>query len=129
DSAFLITSPFSVCGIWVALKKATVENGCMCFVTGSHLTQPINRLFVRDPNDFGRTVFEPSNPESLNVAGAVAVEADAGDMVVFHGSVVHYSAPNRSNNRRPAYVMHFAEYKCGWHPRNWLQSRFFEPLY
>ena len=129
DNTFLVSDPFSVCGIWIALKKATVENGCMFFVKGSHLTQPVDRLFLRDESDSTRTVFTPLNPPPYNVEGAVAVEADVGDAVVFHGSVVHYSAPNRSNIHRPAYVMHFSEQKCGWHPRNWLRSRFFQPLY
>jgi ectoine hydroxylase-related dioxygenase (phytanoyl-CoA dioxygenase family) len=60
DSTFLVSRPFSIVGVWVALRDATLENGCMHFVPGSHLDQPVEKLFLRDPQNPGHaTVFEP----------------------------------------------------------------------
>lgn len=132
DGTFLISEPQSVAGFWIALSKATVKNGCMFFVPGSH-KNPVDRLFVRHPNtNAGPTVFEPETFSPYNLTGAVPVEAEEGDLVVFHGAVVHFSAPNTSNLPRPAYTMHFVETKnTTWSKRNWLQSTFFNdaPLY
>jgi phytanoyl-CoA hydroxylase len=36
DSTFMATDPLSACGIWTSLDAATVENGCMFGVPGSH---------------------------------------------------------------------------------------------
>ena len=36
DSCFLYTSPPSAVGFWYALEDATLENGCLSFLPGSH---------------------------------------------------------------------------------------------
>lgn len=37
DSTFLYTEPLGrVLGIWIALEDATLENGCLWFIPGSH---------------------------------------------------------------------------------------------
>ena len=36
DSTFLHTSPMKLMGYWIALEDATVENGCLWFIPGSH---------------------------------------------------------------------------------------------
>lgn len=131
DNTFLISNPFTICGMWVALKPATVENGCMYFVPGSHLTQPVERLFVR--GEEGGTRFEPEGGELVysGLDRARPCTANEGDLVLFHGSVVHFSGPNRSALPRPAFTMHFYDSSVAvWDERNWLVSRFNPwPLY
>lgn len=36
DSTFLYTDPMKLLGFWIALEDATLENGCMHFIPGSH---------------------------------------------------------------------------------------------
>ncbi|KAH9253481.1 hypothetical protein BASA81_008528 [Batrachochytrium salamandrivorans] len=113
-----------------ALAGATVENGCMYFVPGSHLTQPVERLFVRAEEG---TRFEPDGGELVysGLDSARPCTANEGDLVLFHGSVVHFSGPNLSSQPRPAFTMHFYDSgKAAWDARNWLVSRFNPwPLY
>ena len=128
DGTFLVTQPQSVVGLWWALEKATTENGCLYIVPGSH-RQGVNRLFLRNPDGSIGTVFEPPTAPPLDMAGAVPVEADEGDLVILHGAVVHFSCANTSPFSRNAYAVHVVDGVHEWHPRNWLQSRFFDPLY
>ena len=47
DSTFLYTDPPSAVGFWIALEDATVENGCLSFLKGSHRKAPVRKRFVR----------------------------------------------------------------------------------
>lgn len=40
DSTFLYTNPPSAVGFWYALEDATLENGCLSFLPGSHKVGP-----------------------------------------------------------------------------------------
>jgi len=46
----------------------------------------------------------------------------AGTLVVFHGLLPHYSAPNRSAQSRHAYTLHVTDGRCAsYAPTNWIQ--------
>jgi phytanoyl-CoA hydroxylase len=49
------------------------------------------------------------------------VEVEAGTLVVFHGRLPHYSAPNRSEISRHAYTLHVVDARASYAPENWLQ--------
>lgn len=36
DATFLNTTPMKLYGLWIALEDATLENGCLWFMPGSH---------------------------------------------------------------------------------------------
>ena len=36
DSTFLHTDPMKLIGFWIALEDATLDNGCLWFIPGSH---------------------------------------------------------------------------------------------
>jgi len=52
---------------------------------------------------------------------AVPLEVKAGTLVVFHGLLPHYSAPNRSAKSRHAYTLHVTDGTTAYAPRNWIQ--------
>lgn len=40
DASFLYTEPLGrVLGVWIALEDATLENGCLWFIPGSHTSE------------------------------------------------------------------------------------------
>lgn len=40
DASFLYTEPLGrVLGLWIALEDATLENGCLWFIPGSHTSE------------------------------------------------------------------------------------------
>lgn len=63
DSTFLYTDPASVTGFWFAVEDATLKNGCLWALPGSHKSGTHSR-FIRNPNaragsNAPKTVFEP----------------------------------------------------------------------
>jgi phytanoyl-CoA hydroxylase len=54
-------------------------------------------------------------------SAAVPLEVEAGTLVVLHGLLPHYSAPNRSPLSRHAYSLHYVDGKSVYAPTNWLQ--------
>lgn len=65
DSTFLYTSPESLVGFWIALDNATIENGCLCIIPGSHKTN-VHRRMIRNPNkgtENDRMIFQGMLPE------------------------------------------------------------------
>ncbi|MCU7372259.1 phytanoyl-CoA dioxygenase family protein [Paucibacter sp. O1-1] len=52
---------------------------------------------------------------------AEPLEVEAGALVIFHGLLPHYSAPNRSAHSRHAYTLHVTDAASAYSPRNWLQ--------
>ena len=137
DSAFLWTEPRpSVIGCWLALHDADAANGCLCAIPGSHKAVPVPDRFVRTVHEDGVHVgFSKGGPPRYDMAGAVLLPAPAGTLVLLHGGVVHFSAPNLSEARpRTAYTVHVIEGGRGvaWAGDNWLQrpaSAPFVPLY
>eukprot|EP01066_Platyproteum_vivax_P002456 Platyproteum_vivax@DN129_c0_g1_i2.p1 len=117
DSTFIHTSPLSCVGIWLALDDATQENGGMCFIPGSHKDGIAKRYYL---NDKGVAVFDQEAEKPK--AAEVGVDAKAGDLVLIHGSVWHYSSPNHSNEHRHAYSLHVVETQgVSYSTDNWLQ--------
>jgi len=58
DSTFLYTNPPSAVGFWYALEDATVENGCLSFLKGSHKWAPLSKRFVRKADGEGTEFIE-----------------------------------------------------------------------
>jgi phytanoyl-CoA hydroxylase len=51
----------------------------------------------------------------------VPLEVKAGTLVVFHGLLPHYSAPNRSAHSRHAYTLHVTDGRSAYAATNWIQ--------
>jgi phytanoyl-CoA hydroxylase len=124
DSTFLYTDPPSCVGLWTALHDATLENGCLWAVPGSHKL-PLQQRFIRNPNGAG-TIFQVQPGGSsgpLSTDGGVAVPMKAGSMILIHGQLVHWSHANTSDQPRNAFSLHVIEgASTHQYPAdNWLQ--------
>jgi ectoine hydroxylase len=80
------------------LDDATVENGCLEVVPGSHRAGEQPRRQVGE-TDFAK--FE-MDPERYDTAQLVAVEVPAGSVLYFGPFLVHRSLPNRTGTDRRA---------------------------
>uniref|UniRef100_A0A8C6QQS9 Phytanoyl-CoA dioxygenase domain-containing protein 1 n=1 Tax=Nannospalax galili TaxID=1026970 RepID=A0A8C6QQS9_NANGA len=122
DATFLYTEPLGrVLGMWIALEDATLENGCLWFIPGSHISG-ISRRMIRAPLGSGPgTSFLGSEPCWDNSL-FVPMPVRRGALVLIHGEVVHKSEQNLSDRSRQAYTFHLME-AAGtvWSPENWLQ--------
>ncbi len=83
---------------WVALTPATVENGCMRFIPGSHRIKAVEHVdtFARD-NLLSRG---QELAVMVDESAAVDVVLRAGQASLHHGHLFHASGPNRTAGRR-----------------------------
>ncbi len=118
DASFFVTDPITVTTFWFALEDATRDNGCLWAEPGGH-RGPLRERFVRAGDATRLETLDPTPwPDQ---ASAVPLEARAGTLVVFHGKLPHYSAPNRSAVSRHAYTLHVTDATAAYAPGNWLQ--------
>lgn len=117
DSTFLYTEPMSVVGFWMALEDSTLDNGCLWTLPGSHKAGVRRKMTVKD----GKSTFDPPAAEEYDLATFTPLEMKAGDMVILHGSNIHYSKENTSPKSRHAYSVHYVEGAEGfaWPEGNW----------
>ncbi|WP_392544975.1 phytanoyl-CoA dioxygenase family protein [Oryzobacter telluris] len=89
--------------IWVPLQEATVGNGCMQFLPGSHragvaphrlITQDAHGLVLSNPVDTGE---------------AVVCELGPGGATIHDSQTIHYTGPNTSDQPRRALIMAFGQ--------------------
>ncbi len=104
DEIYIPTRDRSLTGGWIALDDATIENGCLWVIPGSHKTG-----YLWPQREHG-------NPQEFDWAGEshgfdeqeeVPVEVPAGSVVFFNGYLLHRSLKNRSNRFRRVLVNHY----------------------
>ncbi|MDB5069377.1 MAG: phytanoyl-CoA dioxygenase family protein [Candidatus Eremiobacteraeota bacterium] len=118
DATYFDTDPVTVTTLWFALERADRTNGCLWVQRGGHRT-PLRERFVTDAagSRLDRIDATPWPSED----SAEPVEVEAGTLVVLHGLLPHYSAPNRSAASRHAYTLHVVDARARYSPANWLQ--------
>lgn len=126
DSTFLYTEPRTCTGLWLALEDATINNGCLWAIPGSHKKGLVRRM-IRDENG---THFDCPSP-SYDQKEFVPLEVKSGALVVIHGDLIHQSFENLSPASRHAFSLHVVDTQgCEWSKDNWIQRKTApEPLY
>lgn len=105
DEHYIPTRDQSLTGIWIALDDARVDNGGLWMHPGSHKHGVI--WPTRDHNDPRFDTAQEAYDYPYEREAGVSLDADAGDVVLFHGYVLHRSLNNtRSSGYRRALVNH-----------------------
>lgn len=120
DASFFVTTPQTVTTFWFALEAATLDNGCLWVQPGGH-RGPLREQFVCDHAAGTLRMRRLDRTPWPGAADAVALPVPAGTLVVFHGLLPHYSAPNRSPRSRLAYTLHVTSGTARYAAENWLQ--------
>jgi phytanoyl-CoA hydroxylase len=107
DSFYIKTAPDTLCGAWIAIDDCDEDNGCMYFVPGSNFDPIYEEVALpENTDDFMARLTEIAGVDESREVPAIA---KAGDVVFFHGHLIHRSKQNRSTDRfRRAYVCHYA---------------------
>ena len=124
DWIYQISEPDTVWGIWVALDDATIENGCLWGVEGSHNVSTPVTYFMKKRKDANgnEEVYYEGERENYDISKGVPFEAKKGDAVLLHSHNCHYAFANKSDKSWMAFTMHFMDAAVSkWHPDNWLQ--------
>jgi ectoine hydroxylase-related dioxygenase (phytanoyl-CoA dioxygenase family) len=101
DNAYFCRTPPEMLTVWLAIDPVTVQNGAVCYITGSH------RL--------GMLPHKPSGVAGNSVGLDVPFDAsdpfvgtlNAGYALIHHCQTIHYSEPNRTDHSRCGLLMVF----------------------
>jgi ectoine hydroxylase-related dioxygenase (phytanoyl-CoA dioxygenase family) len=96
DSPYWPIDPPALATCWLAMDDATIENGCMRFLPGSHERGIIPHYHLEGPH------MVPEGYESFDTSEEVAVELKAGSGTFHHSLTLHQTLPNRSPHPRRA---------------------------
>jgi len=83
---------------WVAIDDATIANGCVRMIPGSHKRALPHRHFPGTTQEWGLL------PEDVEASREVAVELKAGSAMFHHSLTVHRSTPNHTDHARRGLV-------------------------
>ena len=87
---------------WCGLDDATIENGCVQYVPGSH------RWGLLDKPDLAGNmmgIMDYLNEEQKEQFKPIPVEVKAGEAIFHHPLTLHGSGENKSNKPRRAFVI------------------------
>ena len=117
DEIYIPTRDRSLCGAWIAIDAATIENGCLWILPGSH-----RNGYLYPQRDHGNYDEFDIAQEShgFDESAEVPVEVNAGSVVFFNGYLLHRSRRNRSNVYRRVLVNHYmnAWSLLPWHTKD-----------
>lgn len=100
DNAYFKVEPAdAVITCWCALDEATVENGCMHYLRGSHKLGLVDHKHIPGTPHLVPNGFEPEK--------AVAVPIKSGGVIFHHSLTLHFSPTNYTPRWRRAFVCHF----------------------
>ncbi|GHH81121.1 hypothetical protein GCM10018793_37890 [Streptomyces sulfonofaciens] len=98
DNRYWHLDPPDAVTVWMALDDATLENGCVQYVHGSHRW---GRVEHTRPEEGAVLVEAHSDQEP------VAYPVPAGSALVHHANTLHGSGPNLTSGPRRAYALVF----------------------
>lgn len=104
DEIYIPTRDRSLIGAWIALDEATVDNGCLWILPGSHRS---GYLYPQRPHDQPDEFDSAAESYGFDDAGEIPVEVPAGAVVFFNGYLLHRSRKNRSTGYRRVLVNHY----------------------
>jgi ectoine hydroxylase-related dioxygenase (phytanoyl-CoA dioxygenase family) len=112
--------------VWVPLQPATVDNGCMHFVPGSHRLEVLDHRLAHTSAE----ALVLSEGAADVVVGPVACPVPEGGATVHANRTVHYAGPNRTDEPRRALVFAFrtpatrrSEARAfPWQPDRWYEQ-------
>ena len=95
DWTYVDESRYSSVAIWVPLVDVTIENGCFGVVEGSHkVTNTIRGPLIRESSRNFNALWANKYGELLTMK--------AGDAILYHHGLLHFSPPNTTEVVRPA---------------------------
>lgn len=104
--------------VFIAVDKATKENGCLQVIKGSHLMGRVDHVLTGDQAGADQERVD----EALKRLELVYCEMEPGDAIFFHSNLLHRSDQNKSPNPRWSLICCYNAasndpYKDSHHPR------------
>jgi ectoine hydroxylase-related dioxygenase (phytanoyl-CoA dioxygenase family) len=97
------TLDYNAVGAWAPLDDATVANGCLWFLPGSHRGEVLpHRHLDDDPN-----IHVLLTSVEIDTSTAIAVPVAAGGATFHHQRTLHYAGPNETDHPRRVWANEF----------------------
>jgi|DewCreStandDraft_1066081.scaffolds.fasta_scaffold00313_33 ectoine hydroxylase-related dioxygenase (phytanoyl-CoA dioxygenase family) len=105
DSPYWPIEPMQLWSCWMPFDPATLENGCMMAIPGSHKRGALPHVHVQDDYVIPEQYYDPKE--------LVPIPMKPGSGLFFHSLLIHGTAENRSQMPRRAITMSYmaAEYR------------------
>ena len=105
DEIYIPTRDRSLIGGWIAMDDATVDNGCLWVIPGSH---QMGYLYSQKPHG-NPDEFDSADLESYGFDETleIPIEVKTGTVVFFNGYLLHRSRKNRGQTYRRVLVNHY----------------------
>lgn len=99
DAYYFNIKPAQAVTLWIALEDANEENGCVNYITGSHLKgmRPHGRTQTLG---FSQSILDYGTEEDR--AAFRSFPAKPGDLLIHHSMTVHGAGTNQTNRSRKA---------------------------
>ena len=117
DDYYLRTEPNACIAAWMALDNIDEENGGLIVLPGSNTEDILEMCPTDTSQSFTDTAVQPPDQYVEHL-----IEMEKGDLLFFHGRLIHGSRPNRSSTRfRKAFICHYipadsTSYNTGYDP-------------
>jgi len=111
DSAYFFIEPMAIITAWVALDDATLENGCLWVIPGSHRQGVLDHSevwMVGDRQD------QKIPDAAIDRSKEVPVLLKAGDCSFHHSLLMHRSGPNNTAHFRRGQATHYMSARSRW---------------
>jgi phytanoyl-CoA hydroxylase len=115
DEYYIPTRDRSLCGVWIAIDDANIDNGCLWIIPGSNQLGYILPRVLNNNNEYADV--DTVDISAYGEEDVIPVEVKSGSVVFFNGYTLHSSLRNKTNDCfRTALVNHYmsAESMLPW---------------
>ena len=110
DGDYYPIRPLETITVWIALDDATVANGCMRFIPGSHRARKLYSHHREENPDL--TINLVCDDQHFDECNAFDLELEAGQLSFHDVYMIHGSHANRTACRRAAFVIRIMPGHC-----------------
>lgn len=100
DDGYTPVTPSPYLTLWLSLNGATVENGTVSVLPGSHK----GGLVAHTPSPIGLVCHDAGDPDQ-----GIPIQVPAGGIAAFWSTTMHKSGVNTSNGIRKAYILQYSK--------------------
>ena len=111
DSPYFSIAPMALVTCWVALDEATLENGCLWVVPGSHRQGPLEHS---EAWDLGNRIDMRIPESAFDRSKEVAITMPEGSCSFHHSLLLHMSHPNKTSQPRRGAAFHYMSSRSHW---------------
>ena len=105
DGEYWPLRPLATCTVWMAIDKATLDNGCLRLIPGSHKQQMLREHQINSSPDL--TLNQELIATEFSKDEAVDLTLEAGQISLHDVYLVHGSEENKSPNPRRGMTLRY----------------------